>query len=63
MNEERLSAIKNGKNKYTGAPCRTCGGTLRFVNNNNCSACAALAGRKYRANIRALIEKARAGGL
>lgn len=63
MNEDRIIAIKAGKTKYIGAPCRTCSGTLRYVHNNNCSACAATTQKKYRASIKALIEKARAGGL
>lgn len=62
MNKERLLAASRHEVSYQGAPCRTCKGTTRFVCNNTCTACAALASKKYRASVKSMLDKAKAGG-
>jgi len=48
-------------NKHHGAPCATCGGTLRYVTGNNCVTCAiARAKLHYRANAEKARSRARA---
>jgi len=54
----RTMAAKAGLPRYTGKPCRKCGGTLRYVVNCDCVACSANRTKLFNRKIRALRAKA-----
>lgn len=39
VSQEKRSALLAGQSKYEGAPCRTCGGVIRYVSTSHCVAC------------------------
>ncbi len=60
MDVDRIEAARQNKSRYDGKPCRSCGGTERFVSNGNCVVCAAEHTKKYREKLKNLLEQARA---
>lgn len=54
----RFSAARQGKRKYQGKPCKTCGSTERYVVNAGCVACTMAAKNKDTQAIKQLLEQA-----
>ena len=54
----RFLAAREGKRKYQGKPCKTCGSTERYVINAGCVACTMAAKNKEHQAIKALLQQA-----
>ena len=61
MTSPRIEAARSGQRKYTGKPCKVCGGTERYVINAGCVECTKKAKSANESKIRELVEQAKAG--
>jgi hypothetical protein len=54
-------AARNGKRKYDGKPCKTCGETERYTINCACVACTLAANKKETDRIKELLQASKVG--
>jgi hypothetical protein len=57
----RIEAARQGQRKYTGKPCKACGGTERYVINAGCVECTKKSKSASESKIREILEQAKAG--
>lgn len=61
MTSPRVVAAKKGERKYHGKPCKTCGGTERYVINAGCVSCLTKSKTESHSRLLQAIQEAKAG--